>query len=151
MDTFLWYVIQNTFNLPNLPATMKIMLCSWISLFGKVRKRKLCIGISALLRSIWTCRNYLCFERRRVIDPFVILHKSFQLIESWSILQTKEENQRELRWEVKLLERVASEVFHASRAKRQKDNCREFIFFDHDATAASNTRLKNDFYLLYVV
>lgn len=89
---FLWCEIQ-------IPSNMNVLLTSWLSSLGKIRKRKIYVGIFALMWSIWTCRNDMCFECKRTIDPFVILYKSCRLIESWSIVQKKEENQRELRWE----------------------------------------------------
>lgn len=60
-------------------------------------------------------QNDIFFEHRRVIDPFVILLKTYHLINSWSILCKKKEELRELNWGLRLLEQVASEVFHASK------------------------------------
>lgn len=115
---FLWGILQTCFGFGALPDNMKTLWTDWISRFGKEKRKKLCVGIFALLWSIWTCRNDICFERRRIIDPFVILYKTYQLIESWSILQKNEESLKEMKWAVKLLERVTSEVFHASKEWR---------------------------------
>lgn len=65
---------------------------------------KLCVGVSASLWSTWTCKNDIWFKRTTVIDPFVILHKTCPLIDSWSILQINQEDQKDMIWGVKLLE-----------------------------------------------
>lgn len=101
---FLWSILQCTFNLRYIPVDTKIQFTTWLSQFGEERILKVCVGISALLWSIWTCKNDICFERKRIIDPFGILHRTCHLIDSWSILQISKESQRELVWGVKLLE-----------------------------------------------
>ena len=65
---------------------------------------KLCVGASAFLWSTWTCKNDIWFECTTVKDPFVILHKTCSLIDSWSILEINQEDQKDLMWELKLLE-----------------------------------------------
>lgn len=78
----------------------------------------LSVGISAVMWSIWNRRNDIGFERKSVLDPFVIVYRACSLINSWVILQKKQERQKELIWGAKLLERVANEVFSASRGWR---------------------------------
>lgn len=67
---FLWSLLQCIFSVNSPPASINSLFTSWIAQYGKEMKMMLFVGISAILWSIWNCRNEICFERRRVLDPF---------------------------------------------------------------------------------
>ena len=97
---------------------MKDLFGDWLRSFGKEEKKLVVVGAAAVIWTIWNARSEICFEKKRIHDPFVLIHRVACFTNSWAILQTKQENSEEIIWGTKLLERVASEIFNASRGSR---------------------------------
>ena len=114
----IWSIMLCAFDVGRKPESVQDLFGGWLRRFVKKKKSLIIVGIAALLWAIWNARNEICFENKKIHDPFVIIHRVTQLINSWAILQPKQGSREELMWGAKLLERVASEIFSASRGWR---------------------------------
>ena len=76
------------------------------------------VGVSAVLWTLWKCRNDVIFERKRINDPLGTVKLICNWILDWSILHIKVPERRILQLGTKVVERVASEIFKASQGWR---------------------------------
>lgn len=82
---FMWRLLQCTFSLKLPIANMNTLFTYWLDQYGKEKTMMLTIGISAMIWSIWNCRNEICFDCRRVLDRSTI----FSELCKWRVLKRK--------------------------------------------------------------
>jgi hypothetical protein len=70
----------------------------------------ICMGTSAILWSIWLCRNDVTFDKKRLYSYLQVIFRATYWIRFWNILQ-KECNRSPLKWARRTLETLAMEVF----------------------------------------
>ena len=73
------------------------------------------VDLATVLWGIWKTRNRACFENKWPKEPHEVSMRVSFWIEFWSKLQVMEGAKLELQQGAKVLERVASEIFRASR------------------------------------
>jgi hypothetical protein len=84
----------------------------WLKKLKKEDRNMALMGIAAFLWTIWKFRNAACFENKKLTDPFVLIRMVGMFLNDWTILQRNLGKQEELKWAVKLVEKVASEILH---------------------------------------
>jgi hypothetical protein len=57
----IWWIIFFMYNIPP-PTNITNNFGNWLSGIDKMTKARICFGVSALCRSIWTCRNDIIFN-----------------------------------------------------------------------------------------
>ena len=57
---------------------------SWLEGFGVENKKKVFVGVAALIWSIWKARNLACFQRVWPTDPSVLMFRMSHWINDWS-------------------------------------------------------------------
>ena len=85
----IWSILFCAFNIGRKPDSVQDLFGGWLRSFYKRRKGLIIVGIDAVLWAIWKVRNEICFENKTIHDPFVLMHRVTQLINSWAILQLK--------------------------------------------------------------
>ena len=73
------------------------------------------VVVAAIMWGIWKTRNLACFENKWPKEPVEVISKFCFWIEFWAKMQVMPDARLELERGAKVLERVASEVFRASR------------------------------------
>lgn len=116
--SLMWSLLQCTFGLRKTPASIEECLGTWIKSFLKEDKKLVLVGISALFWTLWKCRNGVIFDNKFFTDPMTLIKLMCRWILDWSILQIKEQNREVMELGIKLLERVANEVYKASQGWR---------------------------------
>ena len=90
----------------------------WSLSFPLVDRKLVMVGVFALMRAIWLCRNGIVFNRDTSITPIKIIKLVNSWIGDWAQLQTKEAKGKVLRVGARVVEQVASEVYKASQGWR---------------------------------
>ena len=80
---FIWRIVEFTFNLPP-PANITNMFGNWLRGMQKIDKARVRVGVCAILRSLWTCRNDLVFNRTKHMNYLQVIHKDTSLLGAWS-------------------------------------------------------------------
>ena len=114
----IWSVLSCTFNFGRKPNSIQDMFGIWLGSFSKGKRRLTLVGIAAIIWTIWNTRNAICFENKKLNDLVALIHMIVNWINSWAILQPKQESREDLIWGAKLLERVGSDIFNATHGWR---------------------------------
>jgi hypothetical protein len=74
------------------------------------------VGTAAVIWSIWKTRNLACFDKKWPDEPFSVVQKNCFDINTWSLLQVKEDARSRLEFRARVLERVAMKVLGSRRS-----------------------------------
>ena len=91
-------------------------LTDWLNGFGKNQKKKMMVGVAAILWGIWKTRNLACFENKWPSEPIEVLHRICFLIDWWANLQKSGNVKLELQVGANLLGRIVEDVFRGARS-----------------------------------
>jgi hypothetical protein len=69
-----------------------------------------CVGASAIIRSIWFSRNDVIFDKKRIYSYLQVIFSTTYWTRFWSILE-KENDKPTLKWECRMLETASMEIF----------------------------------------
>ena len=107
--SFVWRIVLVAFGLTP-PSNVSCFVSTWFEQVDSNMRPLLCVGVSAIVWSIWMCRNYCIFDRKRLYSYLQVIFRGTYWIRFWSLLQ-KEDGRNHLKWACRLLETVAFEVF----------------------------------------
>jgi hypothetical protein len=85
-------MIYFTYNIPP-PTNIINMFGNWLNGVPKEIKDRICIGVSALCWSIWTCRNNIIFNNQNDTFFLQVLRLTVHWIMLWSYLLPKEQRE----------------------------------------------------------
>ena len=85
---FIWRILQCTYNFVKKPDSVKDLFGDWLRSFGKEEKKLVVVGAAAVIWTIWNARSEIFFEKKRIHDPFVLIHRVACFTNSWAILKT---------------------------------------------------------------
>lgn len=97
----------------DLPDNTDALLNTWLNNFRADDKHLMFTGVAVVFWTIWKIRNSTIFDNAKITDPCVLVNMIARWLNGWIVLQKKQENQRKLKWVVRMLEQTASEVFRA--------------------------------------
>lgn len=89
---------------------------SGLKSMGLVKKKIFTVGVASIIWSIWKARNLACFQGKWPSEPSVVLFRVSFGINDLSVVQGKEDAKLGLQQCAKLLERVATKIFHAKKS-----------------------------------
>ena len=108
-------VLKCSFNIHDIPGKINDIFGQWLNKFGKDNRNLMIVGISAMLWTMWKLRNRLVFDNHRVTDPCVPVNLIIKNLHEWCALQKSQEKIDLMKGGVNQVERVATEIFKATR------------------------------------
>ena len=106
----LWQTVHIAFNIKP-PTSVYAFFGTWLNGIESNVARHIRVGVSALLWTIWLCRNDLVFNRSSRVHFLQVIFRATALIRSWSLLTQTEAREHlvtgSFRWEM-----VARDIFN---------------------------------------
>ena len=81
----IWRLLHFTFNI-SPPTNIANMFGLWLNGIDSKTKARIRIGVSALLWSIWNCRNDIVFNKSNGAHYLQVINRAIYWINSWSLL-----------------------------------------------------------------
>ena len=91
-------------------------LTDWLCGVRGKQKLTVAVGVATVFWGLWKTRNMACFENKWPMEPIEVIHRVCFWIDFWANLQRSEDVKLELRLGVRLLGRVAEDIFKGARS-----------------------------------
>jgi hypothetical protein len=92
------------------PTSVNDLFNAWLSQFDTKLLNIVLVGVSALLWSLWLCRNDMVFNKTNSISILQVVFRSTYWARTWSMLLKDEESQEALKLGCRRWEMIAREI-----------------------------------------